>query len=40
MLERRGRQQTKDEDMEIFAIVEPYARGQRKYFAYYKNKIR
>jgi len=40
MLERRGRQLTKDEDIEIFEIVEPYARGLRKYFAYYKNEIR
>ena len=40
MLERRGRQLTKDEDIEIFEIVEPYSRGLRKYFAYYKNKIR
>lgn len=34
MLERCRRQLTEEEDNEVFQIVEPYARGLRKYFAH------
>jgi hypothetical protein len=38
VLERYRRQLAEDEDNEVFEIIEPYARGLRKYFAYYKEK--
>lgn len=38
VLERNRRQLTEDEDSEVFEIVEPYMRGLRKYFSYYKRK--
>ena len=40
MLERHKRELTEDEDNEIFEIIEPYTRGLRQYFAYYKEKRR
>ena len=40
VLERYRRQLTEGEDSEVFGIVEPYARGLREYFAYYKKKRR
>jgi hypothetical protein len=38
VLQRYRRQLTEDEDNEVFEIIEPYTRGLRKYFAYYKEK--
>ncbi len=38
VLERYRRQLTKEEDNEVFEIIEPYAKGLRKYFSYYKPK--
>ncbi|SRR5690606_5601542 len=40
VLERHRRQLAEEEDDEIFEIVEPYTRGLRKYFSYYKRKGR
>ncbi|MEP0826657.1 MAG: hypothetical protein HRF40_14365 [Nitrososphaera sp.] len=40
VLERHRRQLAQEEDDEIFEIVEPYTRGLRKYFSYYKHKRR
>jgi hypothetical protein len=40
MLERHKRELTQDEENEIFEIIEPYTRGLRRYFAYYKEKQR
>lgn len=38
VLERHRRELSQDEDNEVFEIVEPYGRGLRKYFSYYKRK--
>src|ERR687889_1979014 len=38
ILERYRRQLSKEEDDEIFEIVQLYAKALRKYFSYYKDK--
>ena len=40
VLERYRRQLTEDEDGEVFEVIEPYAKGLRKYFSYYKERRR
>lgn len=40
MLERHKRELTEGEEDEIFGIIEPYTRGLRKYFSYYKKSRR
>ncbi|MEO9363185.1 MAG: hypothetical protein ABI348_04720 [Nitrososphaera sp.] len=36
VLERHRRQLTQEEQDEVFATIEPYTKGLRGYFAYYK----
>lgn len=38
ILERYRRQLSKEEDNEVFEIVQPHIKVLRKYFAYYKEK--
>ena len=40
ILERYRRQLSKEEDNEVFEIVQPHIKALRKYFAYYKDTRR